>query len=375
MRSLVLPVAITAKQRYLTLDGLRGIAAIAVMIYHRRSWSPSGHLLEHAHLAVDFFFLLSGFVIAHAYERRLLTRMSIGEFMRARLLRFYPLILLGTVLGGAYFLTDTHLRQNEQWMSTVLLTLSLAMFALPTPQALADQPFPINPPAWSLFNELLVNLLYALLVRILSTGTLAMIIAVSFVAELSAACHYGTLGPIGNQFGTLLAAIPRTTLPFFLGVLLYRLHTQDRLPKRAFGVVPLSLLLVASFLPSSLKFCNALYDVLCVCLLYPTIIILGCRHQPQGTFARAATQCADLSFPIYALHFPLFYWFSFVATRLGFKDGQPVPGYLLVAISLIIAASFVALRAYDMPMRRWLSVRKQRARLTDEVVRSQSHAT
>lgn len=343
------------KHRYLTLDGLRGVAAIAVMIYHRRSWSNSGHWFEHAHLAVDFFFLLSGFVLAHAYEHRLLSGMSVREFLRLRLIRLYPLIVLGTLLGAGYFLTSAASVHDRQLLTNIVFTLPLALLVLPAPQSLGSEPFPINPPAWSLFNELLVNFGYALIVRLLNTFTLLLIIGLSLVAEVASALHYGSLGPVGNQFGTLLAAVPRTALPFFLGVLLHRLHARARLPTQGFGIAVLSPVLLASFIPSFLHHSQPLYDIACVSLLYPAIILFGCRSQPAGRTVLAATALAELSFPVYVLHFPLFYWFSFFATAAGFTDGKPAPWYLLLAVVMIIGVSFALLRIYDIPLRRCLA--------------------
>lgn len=360
-REVVLPIALPShNQRFLVLDGLRGIAAIAVIIYHRREWSPNGHWFEHAHLAVDFFFLLSGFVIAHAYGQRLQGSMTVRAFFRARLVRLYPLILAGAILGAGYQLMAATAQHDALWLRDIKRSLPLALFLLPAPPGVGAAPFTINAPAWSLFFELLINLGYALIVRLLSTSILVLIIALSFVAEVAIAFHYGSLGPVGNEFGSLLSAVPRTMLPFFSGVLLYRLYACDRLPKVNAGLVSLSLVLLLSFVPVFLDRPQPLYDLACVCLLYPAIIVLGCQASLSGRAAKFATTLADLSFPIYILHYPLLSWFTFATRGLGLEDGKPEPWYLFIAVASVSIVSAAVLRFYDVPLRKWIVTRRER---------------
>ncbi|MDA4698732.1 acyltransferase, partial [Enterobacter hormaechei] len=87
-----------SKKHYEILDGLRGIAAIMVAMLHILEIFSGGYhtklMINHGYLAVDFFFLLSGFVIAHAYDDRW-NKMTIGQFFKRRLIRLHPLIIAG----------------------------------------------------------------------------------------------------------------------------------------------------------------------------------------------------------------------------------------------------------------------------------------
>src|SRR6204780_4912905 len=99
----------SGKEHFEVLDGLRGSAAFLIVIFHLFNYSFGFHgpwaLVKHAYLAVDFFFALSGFVVAYAYDDRW-TRMTILQFFRIRLIRLHPLVLVGATLGLLGYLLD-----------------------------------------------------------------------------------------------------------------------------------------------------------------------------------------------------------------------------------------------------------------------------
>ena len=90
-----------SKHHFSTLDGLRGVAAIAIVVFHFMEIAYSDftkNFIAHGFLAVDFFFCLSGFVMAYAYDDRL-KGMGLMAFFKARIIRLHPLVVLGGVLG------------------------------------------------------------------------------------------------------------------------------------------------------------------------------------------------------------------------------------------------------------------------------------
>ena len=86
-----------SKQRYEILDGLRGVAAIIVIIFHffelYSFGNPAKQIVNHGYLAVDFFYVLSGFVIGYAYDDRW-DRMSYWDFYKRRLIRLHPMVII-----------------------------------------------------------------------------------------------------------------------------------------------------------------------------------------------------------------------------------------------------------------------------------------
>jgi peptidoglycan/LPS O-acetylase OafA/YrhL len=200
--------ALGAKPHYAILDGLRGVAALTVVAFHLCEAHATSHLdqlINHGYLAVDFFFLLSGYVIGYAYDDRW-ERMSLGDFFRARLVRLQPLVVLGMLIGAALFYCQTGplwpgLGQTPVWL--VLLVMSINATTLPVPLSMDvrgwHEMHPLNGPAWSLFYEYIANMLYALGVRKLSNAALGGLVALAGAALV----HYlltskGGLAPRGR---------------------------------------------------------------------------------------------------------------------------------------------------------------------------------
>ncbi len=85
------------RPHYPILDGLRGVAAVLVVAFHVCEASSTSHLdqiINHGYLAVDFFFLLSGFVVGYAYDDRW-GKMTLGGFLKFDLSGFNPWSLWG----------------------------------------------------------------------------------------------------------------------------------------------------------------------------------------------------------------------------------------------------------------------------------------
>ena len=161
------PDLLKTKQHFAILDGLRGIAALAVVIFHFMEWvfpDYKTNFIGHGFLAVDFFFCLSGFVIGYAYDDRL-RKMGAGEFFKSRLIRLHPLIVLGSVLGLLGFLLDPFASSAAYDTGKLLLLFVCSVFLIPLPmmEERFFNNFALNAPSWSLFWEYVANIFYAFL--------------------------------------------------------------------------------------------------------------------------------------------------------------------------------------------------------------------
>jgi peptidoglycan/LPS O-acetylase OafA/YrhL len=334
-------MANTMTQRHFsTLDGLRGIAALAVVVYHRRDWSGAD-LVSHSYLAVDFFFLLSGFVIAYSYERKLLEGMSFQAFVAVRLSRLYPLLIAGTLAYASYLLFMSF---REGLSDSTLLQLPLALIALPDVSASTPDPFPLLPVAWSLFFELVANFIYALLLPVLSVRILACLVGASGSILALSISYYGS-AEVGMTYPTLWAGLPRVAFPFFLGVLMFRCSAH--LPR--WRCHPLLLAGALTYIFAA-PIDGWIFDAVCIALIFPAVLALGISNQPPPALEPWVRLSGDLSYPIYVLHLPVYVWAGFVLSYFKISD----PLKLLICVPLILILSWIMLKVYDEPVRRML---------------------
>ena len=329
------------------LNGIRGVAAIIVAIFH------ADHLigtqtLPSGYLAVDLFFVLSGCVISHAYDPILTDGMSGRQFLKMRLLRFYPIYLVGLFFGLMLFAALAITGAESALPSDVLaLTLGLSLLFLPTPTT--PNLFPLNVPAWSLFFELLVNALYAFLYRYVSDFRLIVVVCLSALVLVVTKISAEDVQDLG-KLGYVLTTLVRTTFSFTVGVLIYRY--KRLLPSvRPISAIVL-LVLVAAVNPTS--DIRTYYDLICVLLVFPIIIGTVLGSEPDGSDHRIYNWLGEMSYPLYAVHYPIIWLANGFANRLGLS--KPLIAVLLIP-SLIFFAHLLE-KKIDLPLRKWIRARR-----------------
>jgi peptidoglycan/LPS O-acetylase OafA/YrhL len=322
-----------AGRRYQSLDGLRGLAAMAVVIFHVRPlvapYFPGGYL------AVDVFFCLSGFVLAHAYERRLASSMSVGEFARVRLIRLWPMYVVGAALGAILALVLAAKPAGPP-APHLAATIGLSLAFLPTWGG-AGFLYPFDWPAWSLILELGVNAAYALFFSWLTTRRLFSLVALAGFAVLVHALRTGNTNA-GVTWPGVPIGMCRAIYGFFFGVLIYR-H-RLRIP-----VVPIPGLVLGAAMLLAMEFAgprsvDGPYDAAFVLVGAPLIVLLGAQARPW----RGAAALGELSYPLYAIHWPL----------LQLAGGAAV-GPRLAAAVVAAPAAWLLARYVDGPARAWLT--------------------
>jgi peptidoglycan/LPS O-acetylase OafA/YrhL len=345
-----------------TLDALRGVAALGVVIYHLGIVfvplaAPGGYL------AVDLFFMMSGVVLCHAYEERFRAGMGVREFMRARLIRLYPLYLLGTLFGIAVTWMSLQGSNSQGWSDSSLLQ-SGAMALLMIPD-FSGRPvnvlFPLNIPAWSLLLEILVNLAYVLLWPLLSTRLLLGVVLSGGAILCLALVQAGNLDQ-GSIAASFPVGLVRTVFGFSAGLLIAR-HARGR-PRRESNaifliVVALVLIAITAWPEGQLR---VIWDLGCAALLFPVIVYIGTMVDPGPRLCQAATFLGVTSYALYVLHSPVASILnSAIRDSAGGAGSAPFLG-LAVAVVLLMGCWLVD-RYYDIPVRRSLSriVQKTRA--------------
>ena len=371
------------KPHYELLDGLRGVAALLVLWYHifegfafAQATNGAGDglitTLNHGHIAVDFFFILSGFVISYAYDDRW-GKMSLGNFFKRRLIRLHPMLVMGAIIGTAAFLFEG----CKQWNGTttsaswVIIATLLTMLMIP---ALPGAPhevrgngemFPLNGPTWSLWFEYIGNILYALVIHRLPTKALALLTvalgaahAWFFVGNISGYDMVGVGWTIDevNFWGGLV----RMLFPFTVGMLLARTYIP-RIIKGAFWICTLLLVAVFSvpYISSTgTASINSLYEFACIALLFPAIVWIGaCGSCNDNVTGRVNKFLGDISYPLYIVHYPIMYiFYKWLIKEKLYTLGETW-GISIIVIVVSILLAYACLKLYDEPVRRYLAKR------------------
>ncbi len=354
------------KVHFDVLDGLRGTAALLVVIFHIQgitvAFAHDKLLIPHAYLAVDFFFALSGFVIGYAYDDRW-PAMTTRAFLVSRLIRLHPMLVLGAVLGLLSYLFDPFAGSAQSSaLGVVMIAFVLALWVLPSPmlENRWEDTHPLNGPSWTLLQEYIANIAYALVLRRMSVRALAVLAGLGLLALLAGALHAGSLD-IGYGWNNLWGAPVRLLYPFVSGLLIYRL--RHRLPRGRLGFLPLSVVMTVLFAFPSLPAwhgvkLDAVYDFVCVALLFPMILVLGIGSEAGGWRHRLCQWSGRISYPIYITHFPFAYLFLNLALTARAPAQVLVPA-AFGFFALMVAFAWLASRYFDEPVRAWLRARWQ----------------
>lgn len=386
------------KERFVILDAMRAIAGLTVPLFH--IFENLGRLpakyeswCGHGYLAVEFFLLLMGYMLAYAYDRRWEEGMSLWGFFRRRLVRLHPLVISGVLLGLAvYFLQGAF---GEVWLGRWSATMPAWQVLLYALWAMTMVPVvgcggminPFNACSWTLYYEYAGNILYALGLRklgkrvLLGCALVALFFWVCFVMHVNLNGIFGTHVALFDKVASpkmrwsivcgwqdvawhVYGAFVRLALPLFLGLLLARLKWRITLKKGALGLAVLVFVGVL-YTPFTYRlggpghyWVNALFEILAVTVVFPALILVGVgnRVDPASRLARVLAFFAELSYPLYMSHFMfigLFYsWVSAFAKTHG---TAAVFAGSFVFYLLLIALACLVMRFWDRPIQKWLT--------------------
>lgn len=363
------------KKHYEILDGLRGVAAILVVAFHifeaHNGGSRFKQIINHGYLAVDFFFLLSGFVVAYAYDDRW-AKMTQWEFYKRRLIRLQPMVIMGMIIGALFYYFQAsdilfpQIAGMEVWK--VILTMVIGFTLLPIPPSMEirgwGEMHPLDGPAWSLFFEYIANILYAVLFRKFSNKVMTIFVVI-FAGML---INYTVFGPKGDVIGgwslnleQMNIGFTRLLFPFFAGVLLSRLGKLIHI-KGAFWVCSVlisAVLIIPRIGDENSLWMNGLYESFCIILVFPLIVAIGAGGEIKSAFsAKICKLLGDISYPVYITHYPLIYWyFAWVIDNKKTLEDSYLVGIGVLLASIIIA--YLCLKLYDEPVRNWLQNKLQ----------------
>ena len=379
-------VYLASKPRYEILDGLRGIAALMVVIFHLFETYSKGaafQIVNHGYLAVDFFFVLSGFVVGYAYDDRW-DKMTTWGFFKRRLTRLHPMVIAGTLVGAALFFFSGNAfpqtQEVELWKFALCLVMGLLI--IPCGNGLDIRGWgelnSFNGPVWTLTLEYIGNILYAFIFRRLPKIALAILCACCAFFTLDLTLGWNVFGllpePQYNVIGgwsltpdQIYIGFSRLLYPFLCGLLISRIlpaHRNEGNPsgspihlKGGFwwcGLV-IVILLAMPCIGGKQGVADGLYQALCILLLFPVIVLAGAGS--KTTDARSTAICkwlGGISYPIYITHYPLIYMQMDWAVQ---HQDAPLWQHVAVGVGVLLMAIVIAWglqKAYDEPVREWL---------------------
>ena len=346
---------LSVKSHYVALDGLRGIAAIAVVISHYFDVFYAGDPLRnpviHSYLAVDFFFCLSGFIIAYAYDERMKT-IGIKRFFLNRLIRLHPLVVIGSTIGVIAYVIDPFLEYPlASGGRAIILAFIMSLFMLPTPflKYRHEALFTFNTPTWSLFFEYFINVFYALALSRITRRWLVIIGVLSAVFLIYVTQDFGWFaGGWGRK--NYIQGFARVGFSFTAGLLIFRYHMIWR---HRLGFLLPCILLIGVFLSPHRRNDWAV-ELSLVMTVLPSIVCLGAGTSTAGITERLCNLLGRISYPLYMTHVSTVFLFEHY-----YRIHKPTDIKLfLMVVSLIgfnLLFAYVIMRWVDEPVRKWLN--------------------
>ena len=370
---------VDTKPHYELIDGLRGVAALIVVWYHVHegfAFAAGDAVvggLNHGYMAVDFFFILSGFVIGYAYDDRWQKGFTLGDFFKRRLIRLHPMIVMGAILGSVTFCIQGAVQWDGTHIATSMIMLALlcSFFFIPAVHGCRyeirgnGEMFPLNGPSWSLFFEYIGNILYALFIRRLSTKALSILTALLGIAlaafTILNISGYGNFG-VGWTLDTVnfTGGLIRMLFPFSMGMLLSRKFKPMKV-RGAFWICSAALVVLFAVpyiegnSPISM---NGLFEAFCILVAFPVLVWVGASG--VTTDKRSSQICkflGDISFPLYAIHYPFMYLFySWLIKNELYTLGETWEVVVCLYVWNLLVA-WLCLKFYDEPIRKWLAAK------------------
>lgn len=322
---------------------MRGVAALAVAAYHF-----NGSLAPNGYLAVDFFFALSGFVLAVAYTNRLRAGTSALRFFQARIVRLYPLFLAGIALGAAHRL---QLLARGGGSDLGISGLAHATFfgALMLPDPFHSFLYPINEVFWSVFAETLVNIAFAVILIRIPVRALRIVTLISGAALCFASYRIGSANG-GARWDTVEVGLMRTVFSFCVGMLVAGMARGGGRPNSILSLLFIGGLLIPILANVNIEL-QLILDMSSIILIFPIIIFAGSKVEPPTWLISPFVFLGNISYALYASHWPIAVMAIAIVKRLNISYFTALPFFLITCV----AVAFALTKFWDVPIRSYVN--------------------
>lgn len=332
-------------ERLAQIDGLRGIAALGVVVFHFFEYFFSAPGRPSGYLFVDLFFILSGFIIARHYEERVVQRqLRFRDFALIRLGRLYPMYIVGLFLciafAGAFAFDNSSFRYNFfSWalFGSVIFTPTVSW----------------NWPSWSVPVEFWVNMLFFVAARFFGRIHSLILIAAIVLCVVSLSMWGANLNLITASPPLFNPPMLRGVAGFCMGMLIWRIY--PRLPIMPYvwlrGLELLLLTAMFAFFSYGSALVPYYRDYVYVFMVFP-LLLCGALYKASITgwlcSRRPLAVLGTISYSLYCLQLPLH-----MAMEKWIKtDRKAYPleeGVLYLLLLLVI--SFLSWKYLENPLR------------------------
>jgi len=349
-----------ATQEIRSLNSIRGLAALAIALYHAPVLFGVVEIFPHAYLAVDLFFVLSGFVMMHAYGERVRMGLSLGRFAQLRLARLYPLLVIATVAGLALWTVKVATGHIPFKLQT-LIALPLNLCLLPGPSAARpDQAaYPFVTQSWSIGWEVVLGFALFVWVRHVRWGAAILAALFALVLAWVAMTRGGLDG--GWTTPTLWVGGVRATFSFWAGVAI-RQATLRRSPGPVVGLAAIAAACAAIFYTVAVHQTYWWADYAAVAAAFPLIIAAASSCRSRALENIVGDRLGEASYSIYLLQGVSLASLASLSNR--FAAIGPV-GHLLFGLSwlgALMVGAWLSWRWVETPLRLYFSRARYGAR-------------
>ena len=374
-------ISLRSKPRFEGLDGLRGVAALLVVIFHIfetfSDGNPLNQIVNHGYLAVDFFYVLSGFVISYAYDDRW-NKMSLWDFYKRRLVRLHPMVIAGSLMGVCYYFLGEcegfpNIKNIKPYIFFITIIMNILM--IPTPKSLDVRGWgetnAFNGTNWTLTYEYLANIIYSLIIRRLNVIIISILTLLSAFLTINLTLNFDVFNVLqdrGYREYTVIGGwelssceiyigFARLLYPFFCGYLISRLKLKIKIP---FTFIICSIILaVCLCMPRIYKdrlIINGIYETIVIIIIFPLIVMIGAGEvEKNEKILKICKILGEFSYPLYISHYPVIYchisWYTYHKDDSLFNK-------IIVSIGcfyILMFNTYALMKLYDEPIRKWLT--------------------
>ncbi|ELP91550.1 hypothetical protein EIN_127800 [Entamoeba invadens IP1] len=364
-----------------TVSFLRGISAVAIVFIHLNGPLPSTwrkKQFNHAYLAVDFFFLLSGYMTSYTVNPS--KHFEPFSFLLKRIIRLQPMQVLSTLFGAFFFYLNNEKGDEFNLYKLICLTI-VGCFTIPMPENFSVINFngfayPLNGPAWTVLYEYIAALLFTTVFRFLNVIALCVLNVFFLYFIIDIAFNIDTFRLINGLGGELVKgwtfsfshcyiAFSRLLFSFTTGLIIEKIPKKHEI-KFGFIITLVSITVLYNIPYIQNKWARSIFDLCSVVIVFPCILLIATRSKIHSQFVqRIGNFLGEISYSMYLTHSYILGMFNVWGNNYGKDASLSMWIYLYIVMVFVpMVFGYSCWKLFDVPVRNLL--RKKKSSLDSE---------